>query len=86
MEGVWLRPPALSGLFHDVITCYSLQLLNVQLQAFACDTSLDHNYNNYVPKRRSVKMTSEGMCEAEMTWQVEGWGKLPWAVGVFPHQ
>lgn len=75
-----MKPPALFGLIHNLIICCSLQLLNVQLQAFACDTSLNHNYNNYVPMRRSTQMTSE------MTWEVGGWREPPWAVGVFPCQ
>lgn len=73
-----MKLPALSGLFHNLIACCSLQLLNVPLQAFACDTSLSHNYNNYVPMRRSTKMTSE------MTWEVGGRREPPWVEGVFP--
>lgn len=61
-----MKLPALFGLFHNLITRCSLQLLNVQLQAFACDTSLNHNYNNYVPMKRSTKMTSA------MTWEGGG--------------
>lgn len=42
--------PALSWLFHIVITHCWLQLLNVKLQAFARDPSFHHDYNNYVSK------------------------------------
>lgn len=72
-----MKLPALSGLFHNLIICCSLHLLNVQLQAFACDTSLNHNYNNYVPERRSMKTPSE------MTWELGGWQAPTWAVGCF---
>lgn len=61
MEVMGLRlAGSLLAVSHIVITCCSLQLLNVQLQAFAWDASFDHNYSNNVPVRRSAKMGSEG--------------------------
>ena len=58
--------PALSRLFHVVITHRWLQLLNVKLHVFTRDPSFHHDYNNYVPMRRSAKMTWKG----KAAWQI----------------
>lgn len=73
-----IRMEAASGVlpFHGVITDCCLQSLNVRLQAFAGDTSLGHNYNNYVAMRRSTEMTTGAKCGAEMTREARAeWGR-----------